>query len=174
MSTNYESAAEQMSATLAYAQSRISKALKRGYVLVGAGGKYQAIGMRGPSRRDPCDKSQRKTTPEERADIAKMWRAGATMGEIRKKHGREHAGVIDILKREGIDPSARAKRPTIKGRAGQLLAQGKSAHEVAQSLHCGLIYVQAIARALEPAGRIAPRPKKQRENTAIRNRKALE
>ena len=151
----HESSAEMIRSTLEYAHSRIERALRIGVVQVSGQRASHAPRKPGGTRRSATDKAQRATTPTERAAIGKAWLAGATYVVLKRDFGREYAGVLDILRQEGIDPASRSKRRSCRSRIEEMLRRWQSPSAIAAALHTGLTYVYSVQRELVSAGTLS-------------------
>ena len=93
-------------------------------------------------------------TAEENAALAKMWKDGTPLGEIREKLGLTAGQLAGRVDRMGL-PSRQRKVPATDAQITALLMEGLSNLQVAATLHVGR---ERVAAVREQAG-MPPSPK---------------
>ena len=87
-----------------------------------------------------------KYTAEENAALAKMWKDGTPLGEIREKLGLTAGQLAGRVDRMGL-PSRQRKVPATDAQITALLMEGLSNPQVAATLHVGRERVAACQRS---------------------------
>lgn len=144
---------EEIKATLDYAESRLTRALRLGRVEIKEP-LHRVATAEARKPRDGSEKSYRFVQPEVVSEIVALWRSGKSVGEIRNAVHLEWSHIRYILSGAGIDLSKRDKPLTKRQRIEIQFRSGDTMEQIMSRNTSSKNYVRLIRSDMVASGEL--------------------